>query len=358
MSDREAGGAVTLDQLSALNVEIAALVRAGVPLDRGLIDAGRQIQGRLGSQALSLGERLGRGESLPEALGSSGLAVPELYRAVVEAGIRSGRLTQALEGMATLTRGHVEARRAIGLALLYPMMVVVLAYALFVGFVTRIVPRYTSAMSDFRLPEGGLTRFLALAGDHVLSWGPILPAILVILLLRWVVSGRARALDSGSIGNLAGRLPWVGRMLADFRSANFAELLALLLDHRVPLDEAVRLAAGASGSRGFREAGEAFADRLRLGAGTEPAGPAARAPFPPLIAWLLTAGHRQGNLPSAIRQASTTYRRKAESRSALFHSILPIVLMIVIGAGSVTLYGLMLFLPLRALWEDLALPSP
>ena len=52
MSEGERGvkppGPITLDQLLALNEEIAALVRAGVPLDRGLLEAGRDVRGRLG----------------------------------------------------------------------------------------------------------------------------------------------------------------------------------------------------------------------------------------------------------------------------------------------------------------------
>ena len=45
MSQGELGarplGPITIDQLLALNEEIAALVRAGVPLERGLLVAGR-----------------------------------------------------------------------------------------------------------------------------------------------------------------------------------------------------------------------------------------------------------------------------------------------------------------------------
>ena len=50
MSEGELGraGSITVEQLSALNEEIRALVRAGVPLERGLITAARDLGGRLG----------------------------------------------------------------------------------------------------------------------------------------------------------------------------------------------------------------------------------------------------------------------------------------------------------------------
>ena len=76
---------ITIDQLLALNAEMAALVRAGVPLERGLVVAGRDLKGRLGPITTALSRRLNRGESLSEALAGEGESIPPLYRAVVEA---------------------------------------------------------------------------------------------------------------------------------------------------------------------------------------------------------------------------------------------------------------------------------
>ena len=115
MSGAERGekpsGPITLDQLLALNEEIAALVRAGLPLGRGLLETGRDVRGRLGRIAGVLGRRLNRGEDLAEALEAERQAIPPLYRAVVEAGARAGRLPAALEGMTQYIRGVSDARR-------------------------------------------------------------------------------------------------------------------------------------------------------------------------------------------------------------------------------------------------------
>ena len=135
-------GPVTLEHLIALNDEIVALTRSGMPLERGLLDLGSDLPGRLRAIALALGERMSRGESLPEALAASGAEVPPVYEAVVEAGLRSGRLPIALEGLSTFARGYLEARRSIGLALWYPLLVLTLAYGLFLFIVTTVIPRF------------------------------------------------------------------------------------------------------------------------------------------------------------------------------------------------------------------------
>ena len=86
-------GRLSLDELIALNEEIAALVRAGVPLERGLVGTGRDLRGRLGRVAEAVGRRMeAEGCSLAEAVAAEGRSLPELYGAVVAAGIAPGRV--------------------------------------------------------------------------------------------------------------------------------------------------------------------------------------------------------------------------------------------------------------------------
>ncbi len=350
------GGSVTLDQLIALNDEMMALVRAGVPLERGLIEAGRDLRGRIGEIATDLGNRLGRGERLAEALAQSGRTIPDVYRAVVEAGLRSGRLAQALEGMAAIARGYADARRSVGLALIYPLIVLSLAYVLGVTFIVKIAPKFLSAFESLGLPPLRSLVTLSWLGDSAIYWAPILPALVVLLGLRWVWSGRSVVLDSGALGPVLDRLPLVGSMSRGFRAASFADLLALLIEHRVPLDESVRLAGEASGDRSLRLASAELAESIRNGEDPETSRSVDPRTFPPLLAWMLTSGRRQGNLSSALRQAAQTYRRRAERRADLLRSALPTVLLLGIGASAVLIYTLLLFVPLTSLLEELAIP--
>ena len=59
--------------------------------------------------------------------------------------MQSGRLPIALEGLAKYVRGYAEARAAIGLALWYPLLVLCLAYVLFLGLLYLAVPRIVDA---------------------------------------------------------------------------------------------------------------------------------------------------------------------------------------------------------------------
>ena len=229
---RSRPGSITIDQLLALNDEIAALVRAGVPLERGLVVAGRDLRGRLGRIAAALSRRLARGESLPEALEGEEQSIPPLYRAVVEAGARSGRLPIALEGLAKYVRGYAEARAAIGLALWYPLLVLTLAYALFVGMVSLGGPAVRRGLRVC----WGWARPLRFAGcrgsaSRCPTGGRSGRSCSFVLLIAWVRSGTAARFQAGSWSWLW-LFPWMRSILANYETANFSELLGLLLEHQ------------------------------------------------------------------------------------------------------------------------------
>ena len=119
-------------------------------------------------------------------------SLPPLYRAVVEAGARSGQLPVALEGLARYVRGYSEARATIGLALWYPLVVLSLAYALFVGMVMLIVPRFLDAFESLGLASPAPLRWLSVVGQTADYWWLAGPIALAVLAIAWVRSGQRR----------------------------------------------------------------------------------------------------------------------------------------------------------------------
>src|SRR4051812_331638 len=90
---------LTLDQLAALSDEVAALARAGVPLDRGLAALAGDMPGRLGAMAGEISRRLEEGQSLGCVMQELGGSLPPAYGHVIMAGLKAGRLSAALEGV-------------------------------------------------------------------------------------------------------------------------------------------------------------------------------------------------------------------------------------------------------------------
>jgi general secretion pathway protein F len=337
---------LNVNDLVALNDELAALVRAGVPLERTLGDMGRDLPGRLGRATTQLAERITAGASLPQALAAMPDAFPPVYRATVEAGMRAGRLSVALEDLARAARRMAELKRIMSLAAIYPLVVVALAYGLFMFFITQILPTIFDVFEGHppRLVQGLLD-----LGKSVHLWGPVFPIVALLAAIGlWQAIGRR--------GLPANRLPIVGRMLADARLASFSEILSLLLDHQVSLPDAIGLAGDASGDSALAVSATRLAAQLRQGQapGTLLSQEKDHAGLPPFLLWLIATGHQHHTLVALLRHSAEIYRRRALRRSDWLRFYLPTLLTVVIGGMVVMLYGMTLFVPMRELLLHLA----
>lgn len=350
-------GGLSIEGWLALNREIEALTRAGLPLEAGLTAAGEGLGGQVGEISQRLAARLERGESIEKALAAERSTLPPLYAAVVEAGVRSGRLSSALEAMTAHLEEYLELRRSVVVALLYPMFLVLMAYVLFVGFVLVVVPVFQDTFESMRVP--GLAWLDALSSLGQTAWWlwvPILPVVILLLGLAWVLMGRSNLMGATWTRRAIRLIPWAGGLMTDSAASSFAGLLALLVGHDVPLDEALELAGAASGEPRIISESNALAKQLRLGQ-VDPALEAVARPggLPALLGWMLVTGYRRGAVVAAMAHASEVYRRRALGRAQALRTYLPILLVAVIGGVAVLAYTLLLFWPLTNLFRELSL---
>ena len=343
---------MTLEDLLALNDEIAALARAGVPLEAGLAAIGADMPGRLGQVAAAWAQRSARGESLDQAIMQDAGSLPPAYRAVVQAGLRAGRLPAALEAVAASARRLIETRRAVMVAVLYPVLVLLVAWGCAIFFTRTVAPTLAKTFFSFHVPGYGFVAALASIGRHVSYWGPVFPIIVVLLLaMWWFASTRAGTLHSHAIWPL-GWLPWIGSMLRWSQTAAFLDILALLVENRVPLEEAVLLAGEASGDPQTLRIAQRLAATLRQGQ-TRPA--RGEPAFPPLVAWMMLAAGRDGALLPALRHAASTYHRRARHQSDLLRVFLPVAFTILVGGSVTLLFALSLFIPYATMLRTMSL---
>jgi general secretion pathway protein F len=347
---------MTLEQWIALNEEIAALVRLGVPLESSLAELGRDLPGKLGAAAAHLADRTARGESLPQILAEQAARFPPVYRAVLVSGIRAGRLPAALESVSRTLRRTVELRRYLITALLYPLAVFVVAWLFFAFFTARIAPVLAAAFRDFHVPAAGFFTCLSRLGNSAASWGPAVPIAVVLLYL--------------GLACLAGRVPWNSRSLAGWLlnrtpgmkklsrwslGAMFTEMLALLVENQVPLVEALPLAGQACGDPRLRGAVERAAEALRQGQ-SPGAALTADPVLPPLLRWLIPSGLQRNALLPALQQAAAMYHRRAERQSEFLRLILPLVFTLGFAGGLTLLYAVLLFAPYAAILRTIGAP--
>jgi type II secretory pathway component PulF len=344
----------TLDDFMALNDQLAALIKAGVPLELGLVKSGEDSTTALEKINAAIARRVSRGQSLVEALESEERTLPTAYRSLVQIGLKSGDLRAGLEAASRLARSADQSKYNVRSAFFYPLVVCCLAAIGFAGYCTFVVPKLESAQEGLRIPEGEGLRWLQWLGA-ALPAGLIVLALVVIAGLTWrfVASGRNESATVRGDGLIA-RLVGTARAGYLERCAIFANSLATLLAANVPVDIGLRLAADASGDRGLREGAQKLAANLQQGQATTDGDPAAKA-FPPFMRWALLGAEPAVNRTRALEMAADVYRQSAARRSERVRVVAPILTCVLLGGSAVLLYGLALFVPVVELLESLAL---
>ena len=339
----------TLEEFVYLNQEMAALSRGGVPLDRGLAMLGGEYPGNAGRMAQRIAERIEAGSSLSEALGNENGPFPQLYRAVLEAGVRSGSLAEALESVAASATRLARLRQTMAVAMLYPLCLFLLGYAFFLLLVLAVLPDMLQTIIMF----GGavpplISRLLEVMAG--LGGWLVLPPLFAVLIffLWWYLSGKARWLLTGRGRNRMASVVLRSRM------AIFSDLMSLMTRHGIPLDEAVILAAGATGSQKIQRGAANWSTAWREGRLDGEV--LRRAGYAPLVVWLLSSKSDQAALSVMFGQAGATYQRQAAQAARWLAFSLPMLLTGLVGGLIVAAYGLLFFVPWCQLLLELSEP--
>jgi type II secretory pathway component PulF len=125
-----------------------------------------------------------------------------------------------------------------------------------------------------------------------------------------------------------------------------------LIEHQVPLVEALSLAAAASGDRRIRKGADELAERIRSGK----VGGAAPRGLPPLLSCLILTNAPTMQLVKTLRQTAASLRERALRISISLGIYLPIVLSATVGAIIAAYYAILVMTPFYYLLNQLAQP--
>lgn len=327
--------ALELEQLAALHTELAALIRAGVPLEAGLRAFSRDAPGRLSAAAQRLSERLARGEDFEAALAAEGF--PEAYRAVVIAGQSAGRLPAALEQLTAVIARVNDLRQTLAVAMIYPTVVTSFCYGLFVAYVVWAAPQFYATFVAFETPWADALAPWAALGSSAWLWAPIVPVL--VLAAYWLWRRTARN------WSMVFLFPGARRLTELTQLAIASEILALLVRENVPLAKATSLAVRGSENRRLIAAGDALAADLSAGLSLE-AALDRRSDWPPLWGWLARVGSRQGTLAQSLEHAAAIYRQRAWRQADWVGRVMPSFFVLAFGGAATLVMVVAVFWPL------------
>src|SRR5262249_14807832 len=125
----------------------------------------------------------------------------------------------------------------------------------------------------------------------------------------------------------------------------------LLIENRVPMDQALELAGEATGDARLNREAAAWAAGIRRG---DPRPPADCPALPPLVRWLIAGSQQNGVLLPALRHAAADYQRRAQDQAAMTRVLLPVFVTCCIAGLIVAGYAIVLLGPYFYLLRSLA----
>ena len=310
----------------------AALLGAGTPVDRALEITSQQA-GNDGLAAVlsELREAVRGGADLSSALAE----YPSYFSAVVPAMVRAGEVSGALDTVFGQVADHLdevdELRAQVRSALLYPMLMAVVAAIGVAVMLLFVVPRFAGILEDVGGTLPLTSRILILAGDIVsrfwwlllLAAGGI--AFAIVELYRQPENRRQLH---------ARRLQWpvVGDLERKYLTARFARTLGLLLQNGLSLIPALRIARASVTNMHAAAELETATNAVAEGRGLALT---LRATLPALAVQMLAIGEESGRLEDMCLRIANTYdgevRRAVKTAVALIEPVMIVVFGALVG---------------------------
>ena len=333
--------------LALLTLQLSTLVQAGLPLEEALEAVAKQSSKRKVAGLLSaVRRRVMEGHDLASALGEFPKAFPEVFRATVAAGERSGHLGHVLEQLAAYTQARQASRQKIQMALVYPLILMLASVAI-VGFLLGyVVPDVVKIFVDSGQPLPWLTQALIVASNGLRNHFPLLLAVFVALLGLWRWSLRQLTWRL-RWHRLALNIPVIGEVLRAMEAARFASTLAILGQSAVPLVDALEIAAAVIGNLTVRARMVNVARAVREG-GTLTRGLELSGDIPPMMLHMIASGETAGELDRMLARAAEQQESSLAARIALVVSLFEPAMLVLMG-GVVLLIVMAILLPILSL---------
>ena len=323
-------GLSSLD-LALLTRQLATLLRSGLPLEETLQAVAEQTEkARVQRIVLGVRSKVVEGHPLAEGLRDFPQAFPEIYRATVSAGEQSGKLDSVLERLADYTESRQVMGQQVSHALVYPIVLLVLSFAIVSFLLAYVVPQVVAVFESGHQELPLATRILIGTSDlvrHYWVYGLIVIGAAVWGFARWVKAPEARL----KVDRFLLRLPLAGKLIRGLNTARFSRTFSILTASAVPVLEALRISAEVVNNLPMRYAVDEAALRVREGA---PIGKslAARKLFPPMMIHLIASGESSGELEKMLERAATNQEREMDALLSTLTNLLGPLMVVFMGA--------------------------
>jgi type II secretory pathway component PulF len=349
--------ALTLEDIQQVSDEIRHLVRAGMPLEQTLADAGRGRGRRLQELTRTISEGLQQGRSLQDIIEDQSAGPPRMLAAAVGAGVQSGDLGLTVELMGDFASDIVDLRSRLAQSAAYPLTIAAVAGLLVMLVIQHALVRFYDAIVLWGIETHPWLQALLEWNQAYPGWTLIMPLAGFCLLIFWMASGRASAMAFKGPERLVFLLPGVWALVRDLQNYTLTRMLSLLTERGLPLQDALMLAGTSSGATRLETACNDAATRIKQGQAVvsyDAGGRQSGRRLPSLLAACLKqVEHDERRMVHRLRSVAEFYRSRLVRNLTWIRLLMPVLMFLVIAGGCVLTYATLVFWPVSELYRNL-----
>lgn len=342
---------VKIDEFLVFNQELAALLKAGLPIVSGIeILIERQPNPRFKRILSDVKEQLVSGVALSDAFLAHGEAFPRLYATSLKAGERSGEVEAVLRRYLSYQKILGAVRRKVVSALVYPSVLITLSIGLIVILMTYVIPRFTEFYAGFGNELPILTRVVVGAANFMEHNALLLAfglAAAIVAFLNWKKTDAGRH----AVDRILLKIPLVGKILHQFAISQFSRAFATLVGAGTPVVSALEISAGSIANTRVAEAVDSVVPKVREGAevwrSLDETGQ-----FTSLTVEMIKVGEATGSLEEMLTNVAEFYDETIESSLQRLINLIEPIILIVMG-GVIATILLSVYLPMFSILSNL-----
>jgi type IV pilus assembly protein PilC len=337
------------DVLPSFSRQLSAMLNAGLPIVTALETLKEQADHPSFKAVLqNVQDNIENGSSFSESLLKFPTIFDTLYINMVRSGEQGGQLAETTARLASFLEDSARLKRKVKSAMMYPVIVLCLAFAIAILLIVFVVPKFGEMFQDFGANLPGPTQMLLDLSDFLQIYGIfVLAAIVVAVFLfkKW----KATPAGGYKFDEFALKAPVFGIIIQKVASARFARTFAELMASGVPILNALDIVSGATGNK---VAGKVILDAKDVVEKGEPLSVAMlkQTVFPLMLVRMLQAGEKTGRIEEMLNSIADFYEDEVETTLDGLTSLLEPLLMIFLGLiiGSIVVA---MFLPIFKLGE-------
>jgi type IV pilus assembly protein PilC len=333
--------------------QLATLIDAGLPLLRGLnVLAKQERDAVLKNTITQLADSIQGGGTFSEGLAQHPRIFNDLYVNMVKAGELGGVLEVVLTRLAEFQEKAQNVKNKVAAAMVYPLIVMVLAFGIMAFLLVFIVPRFQAIFHDMLgdRPLPVITVVVICISDFVQEHWAILLGVLAAVAVGYKIMARARR-GRNALDRIKLHFPVFGDLIRKTAISRFTRTLGTLVTSGVPILQALAITRETAGNNVIARAISQVHDSVKEGESMvlplETSGA-----FPPMVISMIDVGEETGQLPDMLLKIAEVYDDEVDNSVAAVTSLLE-PMMIVFLAVVVGTIVIALFMPLISIISGL-----